>query len=29
VSLQVDGDYIGDVTEAAFGIEPGALRIVA
>jgi diacylglycerol kinase family enzyme len=29
VPLQVDGDYIGDVTEAAFGIEPGALRIVA
>jgi diacylglycerol kinase family enzyme len=29
VPLQVDGDHIGDVTEAVFGIEPGALRVVA
>jgi diacylglycerol kinase family enzyme len=29
VPLQVDGDYIGDVTEATFGIEPGALRVVS
>jgi diacylglycerol kinase family enzyme len=28
-ALQVDGDYIGDVTEAAFGIAPGALTVVA
>jgi diacylglycerol kinase family enzyme len=27
--LQVDGDYIGDVTEAVFGVWPGALRVVA
>jgi diacylglycerol kinase family enzyme len=29
VPLHVDGDYIGDVTEATFGIEPGALRVVS
>jgi diacylglycerol kinase family enzyme len=29
VPLQVDGDYIGDVTEARFGVWPGALRVVA
>lgn len=29
VSLQVDGDFIGDVTEARFGVVPGALRVVA
>jgi diacylglycerol kinase family enzyme len=29
IPLQVDGDYIGDVTEARFGIEPGALRVVS
>jgi diacylglycerol kinase family enzyme len=28
VPLQVDGDYIGDVTEALFTIEPGGLRVV-
>ncbi|MGH2963113.1 MAG: diacylglycerol/lipid kinase family protein [Solirubrobacterales bacterium] len=27
--LQVDGDYIGDQTELAFGIDPGALTIIA
>jgi diacylglycerol kinase family enzyme len=27
--LQVDGDYVGDVTEARFDIVPGALRVVA
>jgi len=27
--LQVDGDYIGDVTEARFTIRPGALAIVS
>jgi diacylglycerol kinase family enzyme len=29
VPVQVDGDYIGDATEAVFGVWPGALRIVA
>jgi diacylglycerol kinase family enzyme len=29
VPLQVDGDYIGDVTEADFGVWPGALTVVA
>jgi diacylglycerol kinase family enzyme len=29
IPLQVDGDYIGDVTEAVFGVSPGALRVVA
>jgi hypothetical protein len=27
--LQVDGDYLGEHTEAVYGIAPGALRIVA
>jgi diacylglycerol kinase family enzyme len=27
--LQVDGDYIGDVSEVDFAVAPGALRIVA
>jgi diacylglycerol kinase family enzyme len=27
--LQVDGDYIGEATEAEFGITPGAIRVVA
>jgi diacylglycerol kinase family enzyme len=27
--LQVDGDYIGDVSEVEFGVAPGALRVVA
>jgi diacylglycerol kinase family enzyme len=29
VPLQVDGDYIGDVTEATYGIAPQALSVVA
>jgi diacylglycerol kinase family enzyme len=29
VPVQVDGDHIGDVTEAVFGVWPRALRIVA
>jgi len=29
VPIQVDGDYIGDVSEAVFGVWPGALRVVA
>jgi diacylglycerol kinase family enzyme len=29
VPLQVDGDYIGDVTDAAFAVDPVALRVVA
>ena len=29
VPLQVDGDHIGDVDEAEFGIRPAALRIVS
>ena len=29
VLLHVDGDRIGDVTEAVFGILPGVLRVVA
>ncbi|MGH2941469.1 MAG: diacylglycerol/lipid kinase family protein [Solirubrobacteraceae bacterium] len=29
VPLQVDGDHIGDVTEAAFGVMPGALGVVS
>jgi diacylglycerol kinase family enzyme len=29
VALQVDGDYIGDVTEAVFGITPGGILVVA
>jgi diacylglycerol kinase family enzyme len=27
--LQVDGDYIGDATEAIFGVIPGGIRVVA
>jgi len=29
IPLHADGDHIGDVTEAVFGILPGALRVVA
>ena len=29
IPLHVDGDHIGGVTEAVFGILPGALRVVA
>lgn len=29
IPLQVDGDYIGDVTEVDYGVWPGALRVVA
>jgi len=29
IPLHVDGDHIGDVTEVAFGIRPGALGVVA
>ncbi|WP_205698141.1 diacylglycerol kinase family protein [Conexibacter sp. SYSU D00693] len=29
VPVEVDGDWIGDVTEARFGVEPGALTVVA
>jgi diacylglycerol kinase family enzyme len=29
VPLQVDGDYIGDATDAVFGVWPGALRVVS
>jgi diacylglycerol kinase family enzyme len=29
IPLHVDGDHIGDVTEAVFGIRPGALCVVA
>jgi diacylglycerol kinase family enzyme len=29
VPLQIDGDWIGDVTEAAFGVTPSALSVVA
>lgn len=29
IPLHVDGDHVGDVTEAVFGIRPGALAIVA
>jgi diacylglycerol kinase family enzyme len=29
VPIQVDGDYIGDATEAMFGVAPGALTVVA
>ncbi|HUE26550.1 MAG TPA: diacylglycerol kinase family protein [Solirubrobacteraceae bacterium] len=29
VPLQVDGDYIGEITEAEFGVLPGALTVVA
>ena len=27
--IEVDGDYIGTVPEAAFGLEPGALTVVS
>ncbi len=27
--LQVDGDYLGELPEATFAVEPGALRVVA
>jgi hypothetical protein len=27
--LQVDGDFIGEVTEASFGVEPLALTVVS
>jgi hypothetical protein len=29
VPLEVDGDWIGDVTEADFGITPGGLTVIA
>jgi diacylglycerol kinase family enzyme len=29
IPLHVDGDHIGDVTEAVFGIRPGALSVVS
>jgi diacylglycerol kinase family enzyme len=29
IPLQVDGDYIGDIPEAKFGVAPGALLVVA
>ena len=29
IPLQVDGDYIGDVTEARFSVDPGGLTVVA
>jgi diacylglycerol kinase family enzyme len=29
IPIQVDGDHIDDVTEARFGIVPGALQVVA
>jgi diacylglycerol kinase family enzyme len=29
IPLHVDGDHIGDVTEAVFGVRPGALSVVA
>jgi diacylglycerol kinase family enzyme len=29
IPLHVDGDHVGDVTEAVFGIRPGALLVVA
>ncbi len=29
IPLQVDGDHIGDVDEAVFGVRPGALAVVA
>ena len=28
VPVQVDGDYIGDMEEIEFGVEPGALRVI-
>lgn len=29
IPLHVDGDHLGDVTEAVFGVMPGALRVVS
>lgn len=29
VALEVDGDYIGDVSEVTYGVCPGALRVIA
>ena len=29
IPLHVDGDHMGDVTEAVFGVRPGALRVVS
>ncbi len=29
IALHVDGDHVGDVTEAVFGIRPGALGVVS
>jgi hypothetical protein len=29
VPLEVDGDWLGDVTEADFGITPGGLTVIA
>jgi diacylglycerol kinase family enzyme len=29
IPLHVDGDHVGDVTEAVFGVRPGALGVVA
>lgn len=29
IALHVDGDYVGDVTEAVFGVRPGALAVVS
>ncbi|MFP5361652.1 MAG: diacylglycerol/lipid kinase family protein [Thermoleophilia bacterium] len=29
IPLHVDGDHLGDVTEALFGVMPGALRVVS
>lgn len=29
VALHVDGDHVGDVTEAVFGVRPGALAVVS
>ena len=29
VPLEVDGDWLGDVTEADFGITPGGLSVIA
>ena len=29
IPIQVDGDHIGDVTEARFSVAPGALHVVA
>ena len=29
VPLEVDGDWIGDVTEAVYGVTPGGLTVVS